>query len=148
VLIGTTSGNALGVAAPAGRVPGQPFSVATLDRETINQGEAITFDASGSYDDGQIVSYFWDFGDGTTATGPHVTHTFANEGVYVVVLTVTDNQGKKDRRSWRVTVKGTPPVANPGGPYVLDETVAIAGRWSLALDGSASYDAETSLRYE
>ncbi|MBW0253626.1 PKD domain-containing protein [Cellulomonas sp. PS-H5] len=52
-----------------------------------------TFDASGSTDpDGRIVDYRWEFGDGTTASGPVVTHTFA-PGTYDVTLVVTDDAG-------------------------------------------------------
>jgi hypothetical protein len=58
-------------------------------------GTAFTFDASGSSDDGWIVSYFWDFGDGTTATGKviHKTWGSGTEGTYIVTLNVTDNDG-------------------------------------------------------
>lgn len=46
-----------------------------------------------SYDpDGRIVSWAWDFGDGTTGTGPAVSHVYA-PGQYVAVLTVIDNLG-------------------------------------------------------
>ena len=52
-----------------------------------------TFDASGSNDpDGDIVDYQWDFGDGTTASGPSATHTFASDGVFEVTLTVSDDK--------------------------------------------------------
>jgi PKD repeat protein len=54
------------------------------------------FDASGSSDsDGSIDSYDWDFGDGTTATGPTTSHTFS-DGSYNVELTVADNEGATD----------------------------------------------------
>jgi PKD repeat protein len=149
VLIGTTSSYTLGVAAPAGRTIGQPFSVARVDTDTIQTGGTITFDASGSYDDGTIVDYTWDFGDGATASGAVVMHTFAAEGIYAVVLTITDEAGKQDRRSLRVTVAGTPPVASAGGSYTVGEAAAINGRWPVVLDGSASTDAETAIvRYE
>ena len=36
----------------------------------------VTFDASESTDDGEIVSYLWDFGDGTTGSGATVNHTY------------------------------------------------------------------------
>jgi PKD repeat protein len=47
------------------------------------------FDATDSYDpNNQQLSYFWDFGDGTTSTEPVVEHTFAKGGQYTVVLKV------------------------------------------------------------
>ncbi len=55
---------------------------------------SVYFDGSGSYDpDGEIVSYDWDFGDGTTDSGETVSHTFRDPGGYTVTLTVTDDQG-------------------------------------------------------
>jgi C1A family cysteine protease len=50
------------------------------------------FDGSESFDhEGTIVSYAWDFGDGSTATGVTATHTYDASGIYLVNLTVTDN---------------------------------------------------------
>lgn len=57
-------------------------------------GEPIKFDGSGSYDpDGRIVRYRWNFGDGYTAEGVSVTHTYKREGEYEVCLTVRDDDG-------------------------------------------------------
>jgi len=55
----------------------------------------IQFDASDSRDlDGEIVLYHWDFGDGSTAEGQVVWHTFvAPHSTYEVVLSVTDDSG-------------------------------------------------------
>ena len=48
----------------------------------------------GSSDDGSIVSYSWDFGDGSPAgSGATPTHTYTSVGSFVVTLTVTDNGG-------------------------------------------------------
>ena len=59
-------------------------------------GVPITLDASASRAaDGFIVSYRWEFGDGGTATGERVSHTYEQSGRYVVTLTVTDNNGTK-----------------------------------------------------
>ena len=53
-----------------------------------------SFDASASADpDGNIASYAWDFGDGTTASGAAASRTFASAGDKSVTLTVTDNEG-------------------------------------------------------
>jgi PKD repeat protein len=50
-------------------------------------GQVVTFDASSSA--GGPTQYAWDFGDGTTAVGKIVTHTFVNAGGYNVLLTIS-----------------------------------------------------------
>ncbi|MGQ9566079.1 MAG: PKD domain-containing protein [Candidatus Bathyarchaeales archaeon] len=57
-------------------------------------GQVVTFDASYSYDgDGTITSYFWEFGDGHTASGKTVSHAYLVEGAYMVTLQVVDDKG-------------------------------------------------------
>lgn len=56
--------------------------------------ELVFFDGSGSYDpDGSIVSYHWNFGDGTSGSGVTTSHMYSTANVYTVTLTVTDNDG-------------------------------------------------------
>jgi aqualysin 1 len=55
------------------------------------------FDASGSTDDHGIVSYSWNFGDGSapvTVTSPSTTHSYLARGEYTVTLTVNDGVGQ------------------------------------------------------
>lgn len=68
----------------------------------------VAFDASLSEDpDGEIVSYSWDFGDGTTASGAHVQHLFPrSHAEYLVTLTVTDDDGAENRTARTVWVLG------------------------------------------
>ncbi len=55
---------------------------------------AVAFSAENSTDsDGSIVSYAWDFGDGTAANTATAGHTYTIAGIYTVTLTVTDNMG-------------------------------------------------------
>jgi chitodextrinase len=55
----------------------------------------VSFDASASSDaNGTIETYRWEFGDGATATGPIVEHTYEGRGTYNAFLTVTDDDGE------------------------------------------------------
>jgi len=64
----------------------------------------VSFDASSSSDsDGSIVSYAWDFKDGTTGNGEAVNHTFSSIGNYNVKLTVTDDKGATDSATKTIT---------------------------------------------
>lgn len=60
-------------------------------------GSEIALDASTSSDaDGSVVEYVWDFGDGTSATGATVRHTYREGGHHTPKLVVTDDGGFVD----------------------------------------------------
>ena len=74
-------------------------------------GKAVTFDASSSTPDGSIISYSWDFGDGTVGpTTMGANHTYTKAGNYNVTLTITDNEGLTDTETKIVSVKEAPPA--------------------------------------
>jgi PKD repeat protein len=50
------------------------------------------------------TSFSWDFGDGGTATGQNVCHTFEQPGTYPVTLTVTDSAGSAHSETGHITV--------------------------------------------
>ncbi len=71
-------------------------------------GSSILLDATNSYDldeEGRIVNYSWDFSDGTQAYGELVSHSYTNEGIYQIVLVVTDDYGEQASASALVTIK-------------------------------------------
>ncbi|PIV69079.1 MAG: hypothetical protein COS08_05410, partial [Euryarchaeota archaeon CG01_land_8_20_14_3_00_38_12] len=81
--------------------PGKPLTIAST----------IHF-ADNSYDrDGYIISWLWDFGDGTTDTGATVTHKYEKAGTYTVTLTVTDNSGATNSSQQNIRVKNAAPTA-------------------------------------
>lgn len=81
---------ALMCAAPAGA---QAATAAfTTSPSTALAGQPITFDASSSQTQG-TASYSWAFGDGSTATGVSVQHTYAGSTEYMATLTVSDENG-------------------------------------------------------
>ena len=51
-----------------------------------------------------IVAWSWEFGDGSQSTQQHPTHTYANNGAYIVTLTVTDSSGQTDTESKPLTI--------------------------------------------
>jgi PKD repeat protein len=69
----------------------------------------VSFDASASSDaDGNIESYKWDFGDGTTGDSIKVTHTYSTQGTYLVILIATDNDNNIDSASKEIFVLEKP----------------------------------------
>ncbi len=66
------------------------------------------FSGAGSTDtDGQISTYQWSFGDGNTAVGAQVQHTYNANGNYTLSLTVTDNGGANNTESTTVAVNAS-----------------------------------------
>ena len=76
---------------------------------TPKENETIYFNGSSSSDpDGDIVSWEWNFGDGSIGAGENVTHVYqwgaGNSKTYTVTLLVTDNNGGSDTVGKTVTV--------------------------------------------
>lgn len=76
----------------AGEPAWMPARVPIATFKASCNGTTCNFDASGSKDSyGTITSYAWNFGDGTTAAGVSLAHTYAGSGTHTVRLTATDN---------------------------------------------------------
>ena len=65
--------------------------------------------------DGYIVSYRWDFGDGTGSTDKDPVHTYYQTGTYYVKLWVYDNYGASGTALVTVIVEDEPDVVPPTG---------------------------------
>ena len=72
---------------------------------TLAVGKKGTFDASASADDGEITTYYWEFGDGASSTKRKATHAFAAPGRYEVTLWVTDDSGLQASVSKTIRVR-------------------------------------------
>jgi PKD repeat protein len=75
---------------------------------------------------GSIMSYAWDFGDGTTGTGQVVSHAFGRAGNLLVTLKVTGSVGQTATATQIVPVAaGIAPTADfgfvPAAPVVSQE---------------------------
>ncbi|MBN1280951.1 MAG: PKD domain-containing protein [Candidatus Thermoplasmatota archaeon] len=103
--------------------------------DTAPANSSVLFDASGTNDPQvTILSYTWDFGDGTTGTGISLTHTYAQPGVYTVVLTVIDTGGTTHQTTFTITVEGATQTSGSQDAFPILYLI-IAGTLSLLIIG-------------
>ncbi|MCS6937291.1 MAG: PKD domain-containing protein [Candidatus Bipolaricaulota bacterium] len=128
-----------------------PVGLFLVEPPSPKVNEEVTFDASASQDpDGQIVSYDWDFGDGSTAQGKIVKHTYKKDGIYKVKLTVADDQGATFVVTQDVTVqpKPEPPNQPPLVTFTFDpQKPKVNERVSFDATGSSDADGQI-VKYE
>ena len=143
---------------------------------TVGRGEIVEFSPDGSNDDldapwgGRIVSYEWDFGDGTTSSERSPLHGYdrlSPEGGFSVRLTVTDDAGGTATAETTVVVANREPLvqltADPTAgrapltvtvaATVTDETTMAVGpellyRWDFGDGRSSDAAAPEPVRYE
>ena len=101
----TGSTVAWSIVLPAGGVSADTPPTAAFSYQC--SGRTCSFDGSGSSDaQGPIAGWAWDFGDGASANGETVGHTFPTNGSWTVELTVTDSAGATDQLARQVTLGG------------------------------------------
>jgi len=109
---------------------------------TTDVGGTLTFDGSNSTDDdGAIVSFEWNFGDGDTDSGPVVMHQFDGFGNFLVTLFVTDDADRIRQCTIPVFVNAPPicivEVESDGGFFNIGEDVCFDGSMSFDPDGGS-----------
>jgi PKD repeat protein len=114
-----------GFTPPAPNVGDAAFFTATVT-DPATSGDATS----------QIASFQWSFGDGGTATGRAVTHTFTQPGTFPVTLTITDALGRTNFLTVAVTVaQGQLPTAayvtSPLAP-IVDQAINFNATGSTA----------------
>ncbi|MBI5288847.1 MAG: PQQ-dependent sugar dehydrogenase, partial [Chloroflexi bacterium] len=129
-------------------VTGQgPFAVAAgllntdanMDVATANwwdNGVSVLLHGSG-----QPITYFWDFGDGTTSTLANPSHTYTTNGNKLVTLTVTDPYFLTDTAQLTIQVGNTPPAATISSPannshYDIGDSITLGGSATDTQDGA------------
>src|SRR5205807_1198135 len=93
----------------------------TFTPSSPDAGQAVSF--TGSVSGGvSPYSYSWSFGDGGTASGSLVSHTFQSAGTYTVILTIKDSAGQIAKSSQTITVNARPSASisySPSNPLPL-----------------------------
>jgi len=140
-----------------------PVALFNTDPLAAEIDDTIAFNASASYDpDDWLLSYYWDFGDGTNVTGivKHVkgntdlvkNHDYKQSGIFTVTLTVTDYYGVTDTTTADVAVGHDVAVVNvetpftaviPGVPVPINVTVTNERGFNETFNVTAYYDNTT-----
>ncbi len=94
---------------------------------TVDEGQALFFDASASTDNVGVTSFRWDFGDNSSSTVAAVSHVYARPGTYTASLTVMDAAGNSATSTFSVTVRAVSPKASDllGMIQILEAIVAL-----------------------
>jgi hypothetical protein len=81
-------------------------SVSITPSTGLQAAQSFAISAQGASDpDGDTLSYNWDLGDGTTATGQSVSHVYNNAGNFTATVTVSDDK-EQATASGTATVRG------------------------------------------
>ncbi len=111
----------------------------------------VTADASKSFDsEGQSLSFSWNFGDGSSATGAQTQHVYSKAGNYTVTITVKELSAPYQQSSDSFTVRAgvRAPIAHiispaSGSTYRIGVPVALEGQVDSA--GNANVTASWNI---
>ena len=119
--------------------PVRPRAMLSVYPDQITAGDAINLDARESTPgDGVIISYVWDFGDGSETKETLVgfnSHIYQDPGSFTVSVTVVNSEGGEDSATADLFVNGLPVI-------VLELPEHVKAGESVRLDASESYDPE------
>ena len=112
-----------------------PVASFTLSATAGQAPFTLQVDASDSSDaDGDPISYAWDFGDGTMASGVNAQHRYDDAGTFTVTLTVTDDRSGSDIATHDIEVTTTP---------IIEGSIIWHENFNL-VDGTVTDDGNTS----
>ena len=119
-----------------------PAAAATANPTSGEAPLTVVFDASASTDpDGDPLTFSWNFGDGASASGGSVSHTYNTAGTFNAVVTVSDGRGGTGSATLRIDAGNTAPVPVINTPtdaqlFRVGETITLNGAGTDAQDGS------------
>jgi VCBS repeat-containing protein len=124
-----------------------------LDNQAAKEGTSQAFDL-GSFTDAGTQDQPWavevDWGDGTAAQAfdasaqgaiDLTSHTYAQDGNYNVMVSVTDKDGMSDSGTFTISVANVAPAVDAGTSATIDEGSTFSGAGSFADPGADTWTA-------
>jgi PKD repeat protein len=126
---------------------------------SLNSQLAVQFSGAGSSDPdaGSLLTYLWNFGDGTTSTQRDPLHTFnavgTNPQTFPMTLTVRDQQGNTGVAQAKVSLRNSPPqvaITQPqdGGFFSMAAPSTVQVRSSVSDAQSSNANLSCTLLVE
>ena len=121
--------------------PPAPVAGFTYAYKAAGQDRMFTFSNASVDPASSIISYQWDFGDGTSGSGSVVDHQFPANGTYTVKLTVTDGFGQSDDYSTSITTTAlVVTFLQPNSSYTLADNGGSLDLGVTFSGGSGTYE--------
>jgi PKD repeat protein len=127
-----------------GILPNEPPIAEAGSDQRITLGQTINFNSSFSFDpDGQIISYYWDFGDGEDSDEANPAYTYHEPGQFTVTLTVIDDSGTSvsdqvviyvDWPFYSSNIILNELLPNPAGDENTDEYIELYNNGTFPID--------------
>ena len=111
----------------------------------VATGTAIAFTAAATDADGDLLSYAWDFGNGSTSTAQNPSFTYTTAGTYTAKVTVSDGRGGTDSKTLPVVV--TQPNRAPTVTGSRTPTGVVAPGTSIAFTATGTDADSDTLTY-
>jgi len=113
-------------------------TVTVGDDQIVDEGDIVSFNGN-FFDSGglDIHTIEWDFGDGSTTSNTLTpTHIYGDNGIYIVSLIVSDDDGGVGSDTLVITVNNVAPIVQSGGDQSVDEGEIIGFSGSVSDPGS------------
>lgn len=106
------------------------------DFEFATTGMLTEFFETATGGGADIVSYLWNFGDGSTSTAPNPEHMYDAPGEYEVCLTITTADGCVDTWCDIVTIEGEDPPCNAA--FEIESITETPDGWVVSFDNNST----------
>jgi PKD repeat protein len=123
-----------GIGFAAGDGSGPVIDAVSVPGSTV-AGQALQASVSARDAWSEVESVSWDFGDGSSATGEDVSHTYSAAGTYTVTVTASDTAGNASTSTRQITVAAAPAPAPREQPPAQRPKEALAPLIEARLSG-------------